>query len=73
MNSPFMQNLPRRPAKTAADGDRTKPNSRHAVSPDSGARSDGGRDEERAGVSAEGHAGAYAQVLLSTNEEIFRP
>ena len=58
MNSAFIQNLAEAAAKTAASGDRRGRADRRAVSPDSRARSNGRRDEERAGVSAEGHAAA---------------
>ena len=58
MNGAFVQNLAEAAAKTAAtatgDAEQVGP----AVPPDSGPQSHTGRDEERAGVSAERHAAA---------------
>ena len=73
MNSAFMQNLAEAAAKTAATATGRGRADRPAVSPDSGARSDGGRDESALAYLEKGTLQRYAQVLLSTNEEIFLP
>jgi hypothetical protein len=58
MNGAFMQNLAAAAAKTAAAATGRGRADRPVVSPDSRPRSDRRRAEERAGVSAEGHAAA---------------
>ena len=58
MNSEFVQNLADGGGQDGGRSDRRSRAGRPVVSPDSRARSDGRRDEERARVSAEGHAAA---------------